>query len=305
MADQLTAEFSIIEYLATEDKNELIRQIGSEIEAILTNWRGVPDNLIDRLPNLKIISSYGVGYDSIDAKAAAHKNIFVTNTPGVLNDEVADTAIMLWLSVYRQLIEADRWVRSGDWARIGAFPLTKTVQRKKVGILGLGRIGLTLAKRLSAFNAEIYYHSRKKKNVDYHYEKTVENLAEQVEVLFICTPGGSNTENLVDKKVLKALGPSGTLINVSRGSVVNELVLIEMLKKREIAAAGLDVFEAEPNISSEFKLLKNVVLTPHIGSATFETRQAMGNLTCQNLKAFFNHQKVLTPVPECSNLKIL
>lgn len=305
MTDRLQADFDIVEYFKFENKDRLVADNQDEIVCILTDghW-GVPDNLMDRLPNLEIISSYGVGYDAIDANFAASKNIVVTNTPEVLNDEVADTAILLWLAVFRQLIQADKWARQGTWEKEGSFPLSRSVQNQKIGILGLGRIGETIAKRAKAFEAEIHYHSRSKKNNDYHYHVSPKELAENVDVLFVITPGGNATKHLVDLGVLKALGKSGTLINVSRGSVVDEKALIEALQTGALGSAGLDVFEAEPFIPDELKNMKNVVLTPHIGSATTQTRQAMGDLTCDNLLSYFKSGRVFTPVPECSNLNV-
>ena len=223
MANRLADNFDIIEYFRSVDKKKLIAEHVKEIECILTDghW-GVPDNLMERLPNLKIVSSYGVGYDAIDANFAVSKNITVTHTPDVLNDEVADTAIMLWLATYRNLIQADQWVRTGNWEKEGAFPLSKTVQKQKVGILGLGRIGETIAKRVKAFDAEVHYHSRSKKNNNYQFHASPKELAKNVDVLFIITPGGNETKHLVDASVLKALGTSGTLINISRGSVIDK-----------------------------------------------------------------------------------
>ncbi len=190
MADRLEADFHIIEYFKFQNKEKLISDHAKEIVCVLTDghW-GVPDNLMERLINLEIVSSYGVGYDAIDADFAASKNIVVTHTPEVLNDEVADTAIMLWLAVYRQLIQADRWARQGNWEKEGSFPLSRTVQNQKVGILGLGRIGETIAKRVKAFEAEIHYHSRSQKNNDYHFHVSPKELAENVDVLFVITPG--------------------------------------------------------------------------------------------------------------------
>ena len=305
MASRLEANFDIIEYFKFEDKKKIISENETEIVCVLTDghW-GVPDNLMERLTKLEIVSSYGVGYDAIDANFAASKNIVVTNTPEVLNDEVADTAIMLWLAVYRQLIQADKWARLGTWEKKGSFPLSRSVQNQKVGILGLGRIGETIAKRVKAFEAEIHYHSRSPKNNNYHYHVSPKELAKNVDVLFVITPGGNTTKHLVDEGVLKALGKSGTLINVSRGSVVDEKALIESLQTGTLGAAGLDVFEAEPFIPDELKNMTNVVLTPHIGSATTQTRQAMGDLTCDNLLSYFKSGKVFTPVPECSNLNV-
>ena len=306
MADRLEADFHIIEYFKFQNKEKLIFDHAKDIVCVLTDghW-GVPDNLMERLTNLEIVSSYGVGYDAIDADFASSKNIIVTHTPEVLNNEVADTAIMLWLAVYRKLIQADRWVRQGAWEKEGSFPLSRSVQNQKVGILGLGRIGETIAKRVKAFEAEIHYHSRSQKNNDYIFHVSPKQLAENVDVLFVITPGGNATRHLVDESVLKALGKSGTLINVSRGSVVDEKALIKALQTGTLGSAGLDVFEAEPCVPSELKNMVNVVLTPHIGSATTQTRQAMGDLTCDNLLSYFKSGKVFTPVPECSNLNVL
>ena len=305
MADRLEADFDIIEYFKFQNKEKLISDYAKEIVCVLTDghW-GVPDNLMERLTNLEIVSSYGVGYDAIDADFAASKNIVVTHTPEVLNNEVADTAIMLWLAVYRKLIQADKWARQGNWEKEGSFSLSRSVQNQKVGILGLGRIGETIAKRVKAFEAEIHYHSRSQKDNEYHYHISPKELAKNVDVLFVITPGGNQTKYLVDKSVLEALGKSGTLINVSRGSVVDETALIKALQTGTLGFAGLDVFEAEPIVPKELKTMENVVLTPHIGSATIQTRQAMGDLTCDNLLSYFKSGKVFTPVPECSKLNV-
>ena len=305
MFNRLADNFDIIEYFRSVDKKKLIAEHVKEIECILTDghW-GVPDNLMEKLPNLKIVSSYGVGYDAIDANFAVSKNITVTHTPDVLNDEVADTAIMLWLATYRNLIQADQWVRTGNWEKEGAFPYPKPFKNRKLDILGLGRIGETIAKRVKAFDAEVHYHSRSKKNNNYQFHASPKELAKNVDVLFIITPGGNETKHLVDASVLKALGTSGTLINISRGSVVDEKALIKALQTGTIGAAGLDVFDAEPVVPNELKNMPNVILTPHVGSATNETRQAMGDLTCDNLLSFFKTGQVLTPVPECLKLNV-
>jgi lactate dehydrogenase-like 2-hydroxyacid dehydrogenase len=248
------------------------------------------------------VSSYGVGYDAIDADDAAARGILVSHTPNVLNDEVADTAIMLWLATSRRLIQADKWARSGQWERKGAFPLTRSVQKRQVGILGMGRIGETIAKRAIGFDATIHYHSRARKDVNFIYHSTVNDLAAAVDVLFVITPGGTATTHLVNTDVINALGPQGILINVSRGSVVDETALIAALQERRLGSAALDVFEHEPTIPDALKTMENVVLAPHIGSASVETRQAMGDLTCDNLERYFQDQTVVTPVPECAHL---
>jgi lactate dehydrogenase-like 2-hydroxyacid dehydrogenase len=248
------------------------------------------------------VSSYGVGYDAIDADDAAARGILVSHTPNVLNDEVADTAIMLWLATSRRLIQADKWARSGQWERKGAFPLTRSVQKRQVGILGMGRIGETIAKRAIGFDATIHYHSRARKDVNFIYHSTVNDLAAAVDVLFVITPGGTATTHLVNTDVINALGPQGILINVSRGSVVDETALIAALQEGRLGSAALDVFEHEPTIPDALKTMDNVVLAPHIGSASVETRQAMGDLTCDNLERYVQDQTVVTPVPECAHL---
>jgi lactate dehydrogenase-like 2-hydroxyacid dehydrogenase len=303
MTERLNAEFVVHKWFDTDDKDALLAEIGDRVIAISTDghW-GVPDNLFDRLPNLKVVSSYGVGYDGIDTQEAVKNNVLVAHTPNVLNDEVADTAIMLWLAVSRGLIRADAWARSGAWQEKGAFELTRSVQNRTVGILGMGRIGETIAKRASAFDATIVYHSRTPKPVDYTYYDDLVAMARDCDVLMVITPGGAATKHLVNTDVLEALGPNGMLINVARGSVVDEPALITALQSGKLGAAGLDVFEAEPKIPQALKDMQNVVLLPHVGSATVETRRAMGDLTCDNLSQFLKNGTVLTAIPECAHL---
>jgi lactate dehydrogenase-like 2-hydroxyacid dehydrogenase len=303
MMERFKAEFTVHELFRQPDRDAFIAAHAPEIEAVATDghW-GVPPELMAALPNLRIISSFGVGYDAIDAKAAAARGIVVTHTPDVLNDEVANTAIMLWLAVARRLVVMDNWARSGRWEREGAPALTHSVQGRRVGILGLGRIGETIARRAEAFDARVSYHSRAPKDVPWSYAATPVELARGTEVLFVITPGGAETRHLVNADVIEALGPEGILVNVSRGSVVDEAALIDALQRGALGGAGLDVFEKEPHIPDALKAMENVVLTPHIGSATVETRQAMGDLTCDNLSSFFRDGTVLTPVPECRGI---
>ncbi len=303
MTERLNAEFVVHKWFDVADKDALIAEIGDQVVAISTDghW-GVPDNLFDRLPNLKVVSSYGVGYDGIDTDAAVRNKVLVAHTPNVLNDEVADTAIMLWLAVSRGLVRADAWARSGTWETAGAFELTRSVQKRTVGILGMGRIGETIAKRVAAFDAKIVYHSRSAKPVDYTYYDDLVAMARDCDVLMVITPGGAATKHLVNQEVMDALGPNGILINVARGSVVDEAALITALQSGSLGAAGLDVFEAEPKIPQALKEMSNVVLLPHVGSATVETRRAMGDLTCDNLSQFLKNGTVLTAVRECAHL---
>ncbi len=295
--------FDVHVWFDQQDPDTFVADHGSGVLAIVTDghW-GVPDQLLARLPNLKVVSSYGVGYDAIDADDAAARGILVSHTPNVLNDEVADTAIMLWLATSRRLIQADKWARSGQWERKGAFPLTRSVQKRQVGILGMGRIGETIAKRAIGFDATIHYHSRVPKDVNFIYHSTVNDLAAAVDVLFVITPGGTATTHLVNTDVINALGPQGILINVARGSVVDETAVIAALQEGRLGSAALDVFEHEPTIPDALKTMENVVLAPHIGSASVETRQAMGDLTCDNLERYVQDQTVVTPVPECAHL---
>ena len=304
MRARLEADFTVHKLFEQADRDAFLRDHGAEIMAIATDghW-GVPDDVMAALPNLRVISSYGVGYDAIDAGGAAAHGIIVAHTPDVLNDEVANTAIMLWLAVSRRLVQADAWARSGNWERQGAFPLTHSVQNRTVGIVGLGRIGQTIADRAAMFDARVLYHSRSKKDVSYAFFGDLIEMATASDVLVCITPGGPETRHLINAPVLEALGPDGILINVARGSVVDEAALIQALTSGALGGAGLDVFEEEPKIPDALKSLSNVVLTPHVGSATVETRQAMGDLTCDNLSQFLKDGSVLTPVPECRHLK--
>ncbi|KIT15247.1 2-hydroxyacid dehydrogenase [Jannaschia aquimarina] len=300
MATKLETDFAPFPLLEQEDRAAFLADRGAEFEAILTNGHyGVPDDVAAATPNLKVVSSYGVGYDAIDADAFAERGILISHTPGVLNDEVAVTAISLWLAVYRALVPADAHARSGAWEK-GEFPLTRSPMDRKVGILGLGRIGETIAAMVKAFRAEVHYHSRSKKDVPYTYHATPAALGEAVDVLIVITPGGPETQHIVDAEVLAALGKGGCLINVSRGSTVDEAALIEALQNGTIAGAGLDVFEHEPKIPQALKdMPERVVLLPHVGSATMETRAAMGDLTVRNLLQWKKDGTVETPVPEC------
>ena len=258
----------------------------------------VPRELIAQLPKLEIVSVFGVGYDGVDVAAARERGVAVTHTPNVLNDEVADLAMALVLAVSRRLIEADRYVRNGAWAN-GPMPLARKVSGARMGIVGLGRIGMAIAKRAEAFGMSIAYTSRNPRaESSYPYYATAEALAREVDFLVVITPGGAGTRKLIDAKVLAALGKKGYLVNVARGSVVDEQALVVALRDGTIAGAGLDVFENEPQVPSELLALDNVVLTPHIGSATWQTRQAMADLAFGNLEAHFAGRPLLSPVPQ-------
>lgn len=252
---------------------------------------------MDLFPNLGVIANYGVGYDAIDVAAASARSIKVTNTPDVLNDDVADLAIAMWISQGREMRQAEAWVRDGNWATKGDYRLNRKVSASKVGIMGMGRIGRDIADRLAAFKTEVHYHSRgEKQTPGWTYHADPVSLAKAVDFLFVALVGGAATQNYVSKDVIAALGPRGVLINISRGSTVDEEALLDALENGTIAGAGLDVFLGEPKINPRFLTLDNVVLQPHQGSGTVETRAAMAKLQRDNVAAHLAGTVLLTPV---------
>lgn len=279
------------------------RYNAEDITHVVTNGHdGVNPELMASLTNLKIISGYGVGYDAIDAVEAARRGIIVTHTPNVLNNEVATTTVLLMLACYREMLRDDAYVRSGEWETKGNTPLTRSADGQTVGILGLGRIGQAIADKLAPWSPKIVYHSRSKKDVAYQYYDNLKEMAFDCDVLICITPGGPSTDKIVNAEVLEALGPTGTLINVSRGSVVDETALIHALSSGKLGWAGLDVFEQEPKVPQALRDLPNTVLLPHVGSATIETRAAMGALTVDNLLQHLKDGTVISAVPECADL---
>jgi lactate dehydrogenase-like 2-hydroxyacid dehydrogenase len=276
------------------------RQVFGRVRALVGGGESKIDGSYMALfPALEMISVCGVGYDGIDVAAAKKRGIMVTHTPEVLNDDVADLALGLLLSVARKIPAADRFTRNADWLD-GPFQLTRKLTGAKLGIVGMGRIGQAIAKRAAAFDMVISYTTRNQRSdVAYKYVPHVLDLAAEVDFMVVITPGGAATKNLINAEVLKALGPQSFLVNVARGSVVDQAALIEALQKKLIAGAGLDVYVDEPNVPAELRKLDNVVLTPHIASATVETRKAMSALALANLEAFMAGQPVLSPVPEC------
>lgn len=253
---------------------------------------------MDLFPNLGLIANFGVGYDAIDVDAATERDIKVTNTPGVLNDDVADLAVGMTIAVTRHMVQADAYVRSGRWAREGDYPLLRKVSGKRAGILGLGRIGRAIADRLTGFSMPISYCARSPKDVpvDWTYYGSPKELAANSDYLIIALTGGPETAGIVDAGVIAALGSEGTLVNISRGTTVDEEALIEALQSGALGAAALDVFASEPNPDPRFAKLENVLLQPHQASATYETRQAMGRLQRDNIDAFFADKPLPTPV---------
>ena len=296
----LKAAFTVHDRLHLTDP-EAFAKLAPTIRAITGGGESqVPRELMAKLPALEIVSIMGVGYDKVDVGAALERNIPVTHTPDVLNDEVADLALALMLSVARKVPQADRYVREGRWERDGNMPLATKMTGKRLGIVGLGRIGKAIAARAQGFGMSIAYTGRTQQpGVAFPYFPSAKALAGNVDFLVVITPGGEGTKHLIDADVLQALGPKGYLVNVARGTVVDEAALIDALQRGVIAGAGLDVFENEPKVPEALRALDNVVLTPHMASATHETRQAMADLALANLQAHFAGKPLLSPVPEC------
>lgn len=271
---------------------------GAGVTAVVTSGRtGVDAALMADLPNLGAIVHFGVGYDTTDVDVAAERGISVSNTPDVLTDCVADTALGLLIDTLRRFSAADRYVRAGRWPREGNFPLTRKVSGSRVGIIGLGRIGSAIADRLTGFGCDIAYHNRNKiPDSPFRYAASAVELAASVDVLVIAASGGKATAQLVDRQVLEALGRDGFLINIARGSVVDEVALVDLLTSGELAGAGLDVVADEPNVPAELLELDNVVVLPHVASGTTATRAAMEALTLENLDGYLTDGALITPV---------
>jgi lactate dehydrogenase-like 2-hydroxyacid dehydrogenase len=269
-----------------------------EITVAVTSGRtGVDAALMSALPKLGAVVNFGVGYDTTDVELAASRGIGVSNTPDVLTDCVADTAVGLMIDVLRQFSAADRYVREGRWPVVGNYPLTRQVSRSRVGIVGLGRIGSAIAQRLTAFGCSISYHNRRPIADSPHlYVASLVELARQVDVLVVAAAGGADTRNLIDRNVIEALGLDGFLINIARGSVVDETALVEALTAGKLGGAGLDVFADEPKVPDALLAMDNVVLLPHVASGTVETRAAMEELTLRNLDKFLQTGQLETPV---------
>jgi lactate dehydrogenase-like 2-hydroxyacid dehydrogenase len=282
------------------DRDAALKELAPRIRGLATGGghTRMDGTFLSRLPKLEIVSSYGVGYDHIDAKWAGAHDIIVTNTPDVLNEEVADTALGLILCAVRQLPQADRYLREGKWLQ-KPFRLTATLRGRTLGIVGLGRIGKAIAKRAETFGLKIVYHGRKPQaDAGYDYFPSLVEMARAVDILLVITPGGPETKHLINAQVLEALGPEGVLINVARGSVVDEDALIAALRERKIMTAGLDVFANEPRVPQELIDMEHVVLLPHVGSASVHTRNAMGQLVVDNLLSYAARRGPLTPVAE-------
>jgi lactate dehydrogenase-like 2-hydroxyacid dehydrogenase len=303
ISDQLAKIFTLHQLGEPAQHEALLTKVAGDIRAVCTGGHTdvkTDAALIGRLPNLKIIANFGVGYDTVDVAAAAKRGVIVTNTPDVLTEEVADSAVGLLLMTVREFTKAENYLRQGRWAKEGEYRLTPASLRdREVGMVGYGRIGKAIARRIEAFGIPISYFGRHRQaNVRYRYFDNLVEMARNVDTLVVITPGGRETEKLINAQVLKALGPRGILINVARGTVVDEKALIHALQQRTIFAAGLDVYQNEPNIDAELMALDNAVLLPHVGSASVYTRNQMGQLVVDNLVAFANAQPPKTPVAE-------
>lgn len=295
--EALENEFTLIRLWQEKDPEAVLREQRDNIIAIVAmHYVPVSRTLIESLPNLEIISTFSVGTDHIDLEAAAERDIKVTNTPDVLCQETADTGLALLLAVARRVVEGDLYVRVGKWLN-GPMPLGVTLSNKTVGIVGLGGIGSKVAKRCAAFDMNVvYYGPRKKPDYDYKYYDDIQAMATDCDYMILTCPGGEATHHLIDVNVLDALGEDGILINIARGSVVDQAALINALEIGTIKAAGLDVYDNEPHVPEALISMDNVVLLPHIGSGTFETRHIMGQLVVNNIKAHFEGEPLLTEV---------
>ncbi|UYY56917.1 2-hydroxyacid dehydrogenase [Sphingomonas sp. S2-65] len=302
--DALESAFTTHRLWEQPDRHAFLDSVGPHIRGAATStYHGrIDDAFLAQLPALEIVASFGVGYDNVDAAAAAARGVVVTNTPGVLDEEVADLTIGLLLATVRQIPQAERFLREGQWLK-GAFPLSPTLRGRRIGIVGLGNIGKAVARRLEGFDVAVAYHGRsKQEDVLFDYHPTLVGLTEASDVLIAIVPGGAGTRNLIDAEVLAALGPQGILINVARGSVVDEAALIAALQSGTILSAGLDVYADEPRVPQALLDLPNLVLLPHIGSGSVQTRAAMGQLLVDNLVQWFAEGRPVTSVPETAHL---
>ncbi|MEQ9641944.1 MAG: 2-hydroxyacid dehydrogenase [Alphaproteobacteria bacterium] len=295
---RLRENFVVHNLYEADDQAAMLKELAPRVRGVATMGQiGCTAEIMAALPNLEIISCYAVGVDAVDMPAAREHDVIVTNTPDVLNDCVADLAVGLTISLLRDIPNADHFVRNEPWYTPTDYPLTRALGGKTLGVVGLGRIGMGAAKRAQAFGMNIAYHNRSKRDdVDFAYYASPAELAANCDVMVLLCPGGPATQHLIDKDVLDALGPDGFLVSISRGTVVDEAALVDALVNNRIAGAAMDVFEHEPQVPDALKQARNVILTPHMGSGTRETRAAMGNLMIDNLIAHFSGKPVLTRV---------
>ena len=292
---ELETRYEVHRLWEASDQEALISEVAPQIRVVVTEgW--APAEFQAKFPNLELIASHGVGYDGVDLGAAQARKIVVTNTPGVLDDAVADLTIGLLIAVTRGMVVGDQYVRNGEWLKAN-FPLMSHLRGRQAGILGLGRIGLAIAQRLQAFGVEINYHNRRERSdVDYKYYSSLSMMAQDVDFLILSCVGGEETKKIVNREIMEKIGPNGVLINISRGSVVDEGDLVACLEEGKLGGAGLDVFISEPHVPEALFKMPQVVLQPHIGSATLHTRIAMGQLVVDNVDAYYAKKPLLTPV---------
>jgi lactate dehydrogenase-like 2-hydroxyacid dehydrogenase len=294
--DELDEYFTVHKLYEAQDPAAMLEALRDTCVGIALT-KACDAAMMDALPNTRVIANCGVGYDGVDVEAATARGIRVSNTPDVLSDEVADFTLGLMLATFRRIPQGDRYVREGEWESKGPMPFAQRMWGRKVGILGMGRIGSEIARRCEGFRMDIAYHSRSEKDVPYRYVNSLLELANEVDVLVAIVPGGAGTRRMISREVLDAIGPQGVFINVARGSVVDEQALIDALRERTLGAAGLDVFDNEPHVPQALKeMTDNVVLQPHQASATHETRLAMGRLVLENLRAGIAGKPLITPV---------
>ena len=299
IAERVAQRATLHRPFESPDPAAALAEVAPRIRALVVTQVRVDDAYMAQFPKLEIITSFGVGYDHIDARAAAARGIVVAHTPGVLDAETADTGFGLLLNAVRRFPAAEIYLREGRWERQGPFPLSASLRGRTMGVLGLGRIGKEIAQRALAFGVEVVYHGRKAQpDAPYLYYSSLLAMASAVDILMIAAPGGADTRHIVNAEVLAALGENGVLVNIARGSLVDDEALISALRERKILAAGLDVFAHEPHAPPAYLELDNVVLTPHVGSATTMTRLAMANLVVDNLFAFMDGKGPIAPTPE-------
>ena len=294
---EIEKDVTVHRYWEAEDKPGLLAKIADRVTLVATSGHhGCSAEIMQSLPKLELIASFGVGYDAVDIPAAKRHNVRVTNTPDVLSDCVAEMTVALMLAACHRIPHADRYVRNGLWPS-GNFPLTDELTGRSVGILGLGRIGKEIARRLQVFKMHVVYHGRHRQNDEpFPYYADLEAMARDVDWLVVIAPGSPSTTGIVSRKVMEALGPKGTLVNMARGSLIDEPAMVELLGSGALGGAALDVFVNEPQVPAELLALPNVVLSPHQGSATHKTRAAMGALVVANLRAHMRGDPLISPV---------
>lgn len=294
---KLESAYTVHRFWEAADKQALLASLADKCRAVVTTGgRGIDAATIDRLPKLEIVACFGVGVDAIDVPHCRSRGVAVTNTPDVLTEEVADLALALLLATVRQIPQGDRFVREGKWLK-GGMPLTASLRNRKVGVVGLGRIGAAIARRCAAFDTTVAWHGpRAKPGVAWQYFDDVVALASWADVLIAACPGGPETHRLISREALEALGPDGIFVNIARGSVVDQDALVELLGNGKLGSAGLDVFDDEPNVPQALIDMGHIVLQPHMGSATHVTRSEMGRLVLENVAAWREGKPLVTPV---------